>query len=211
MTTMVPWSGGTRLDRGNFQPIQLSKLAMRHSVGGSVPGDAAARDVRRVYAYFTLACASTWLLATPAISAWLGQEAPGQLAIACAGLSAFGPLLATLVVVPRSELRDVFGRWRAPPAWVLSSLLIPATIHLAATALFAAVAGRPEQWFHPPVKPEAVAALLVFPIARRCRSSQHDVSVYVVAGRGSYGHCVRNIAAGIASVGVQVPLPPASQ
>lgn len=123
-----------------------------------------AHDARRASLYFGLACALTWLLAMPTASAWIRHEAPGQLAMACAGLSAFGPLLATLAVAARSELRDVFGRWRANPAWILLSLLAPAAIHLAATALFAVFEGAPERWFHPPVKPEAFAALLVFPI-----------------------------------------------
>lgn len=123
-----------------------------------------AQDVRRVYSYFGLACGVTWLLALPMASASLRHEAPPPFAVACAGLSAFGPLLATLAVAARFELPDVFGRWRANPVWVVLSLLGPAAIHLTATALFAAVGGHPTEWFHPPMKPEAFAALLVFPI-----------------------------------------------
>jgi CAAX protease family protein len=37
-------------------------------------------------------------------------------------------------------------------------------VHLIATALFVAIGGHPDRWFHPPNSPEAVAALAVFPL-----------------------------------------------
>src|SRR5204863_7884327 len=37
-------------------------------------------------------------------------------------------------------------------------------VHLLATALFAAVGGHPARWLHPPSTPEAMAALVVFPL-----------------------------------------------
>lgn len=132
--------------------------------GESRREDVTAPDVRRVYLYLGIACALTWSLAMPLASAWLRHEAPPPFAVACAGLSAFGPLLSTLLVVARSELRGVFGRWRANPGWVVLSLLAPAAIHVAATALFAASGGQPARWLHSPATPEAFAALLVFPI-----------------------------------------------
>jgi len=58
----------------------------------------------------------------------------------------------------------VFGRWRTSPAWVLVALLGAPIVHLIATALFVAIGGRPDSWFHPPNTPEAVAALVVFPL-----------------------------------------------
>jgi uncharacterized protein len=117
------------------------------------------------YAFVALACASTWLLAMPAARAWMDHAAPSPLAIACAGLSAFGPLMAALVVAGRRhQLRDVFGRWRTDPRWVAAALLAPPVIHAIATALYAAIGGTPESWFHPPQTAEQVAALVVFPI-----------------------------------------------
>jgi len=117
------------------------------------------------YLYFALACGVTWLLAIPAALAWMNHRAPPPYAVACAGLSAFGPLLAALAVAgPQRQLGAVFGRWRTSPAWVVLALLAPVMVHTAATALFVAVGGRPTQWFHPPRTPEAIAALVVFPI-----------------------------------------------
>src|SRR5678815_359195 len=112
--------------------------------------------------FFALACATTWTLALPAATAWMQHQTPPPYAIACAGLSAFGPLLAALAVAgPRRQLGQVFGRWRTNPAWILVGLLVAPAIHLVATALYVAIGGRPAQWFHPPATPEAMAALVV--------------------------------------------------
>jgi len=122
-------------------------------------------DAADVTAYFTLACAITWVLALPAAIAWMRHQTPPPYAIACAGLSAFGPLLAALGVAgPRRQLGAVFGRWRTNPVWILVGLLAAPLIHLVATALFVAIGGHPTQWFHPPATPEAMAALVVFPV-----------------------------------------------
>jgi membrane protease YdiL (CAAX protease family) len=118
-----------------------------------------------VYAYFALACLITWVLAIPAARAWMRHETPQAFAVACAGLSAFGPTLAVVAVAgPRRQLRSVFGRWRTSPLWVFVALLAPLAVHLLATLLYVAIGGRPEQWLHPPVQPEHLAALVVFPI-----------------------------------------------
>ena len=112
-----------------------------------------------------LACGVTWILAVPAALAWTRHETPSPWAVACAGLSAFGPMLAALAVAgPRGQLGDVFGRWRTSPAWVVAALLAPPAVHALATALYVAVGGHPGQWFHPPATAEQVAALVVFPI-----------------------------------------------
>lgn len=118
-----------------------------------------------VYLFFGLACALTWTMASGAALAWVHHQSPGPLAVTGAGLSAFGPLLAALVVAGRQrQLRQVFGRWRTRPAWVLLALLAAPLVHLAATALFVALGGHPDRWVHPPNTPEAVAALVVFPL-----------------------------------------------
>lgn len=118
-----------------------------------------------VFAYFALADAITWLLAVPAALAWMHRRLPPPYAVACAGLSAFGPLLAALAIAgPRRELGRVFGRWRTHPGWVVLALAAPWAVHAVATALFVAVGGRPAQWFYPPNTPESLAALVVFPL-----------------------------------------------
>lgn len=115
--------------------------------------------------YAALACGWTWILATPAIRAWLNHGTPGPFAVACAGLSAFGPLLAAVAVAgPQHQLGAVFGRWRANPGWIALALATPFLIHLVATATFVAIGGVPDSWFHPPNTAEQVAALVVFPL-----------------------------------------------
>ncbi|HEX7670369.1 MAG TPA: CPBP family intramembrane glutamic endopeptidase, partial [Polyangiaceae bacterium] len=119
----------------------------------------------RTLAFFVLAWGITWTFAMPAASAWMRREAPGPLAVACAGLSAFGPLLAAVALsLGRTPLGDVFGRWRAAPGWIVLSLAAPFLIHAVSTGVYAALGGHPSQWFHPPAKPEQVAALVVFPL-----------------------------------------------
>jgi membrane protease YdiL (CAAX protease family) len=117
------------------------------------------------WTYFALACGVTWILAVPAALAWTRHETPSPPAVACAGLSAFGPTLAALAVAgTRGQLRDAFGRWRTSLAWVVAAVLAAPAVHALATALYIAIGGHPEQWFHPPVTAEQVAALGVFPV-----------------------------------------------
>jgi uncharacterized protein len=117
------------------------------------------------YLFFALACAFTWSLAMPAAWAWTRHETPAPYAIACAGLSALGPLFAVLVVAGRKkQLRSVFARRRTNPAWVALALFAPFALHACATLLYVVLGGHPAHWFHPPTTPEHVAALVVFPL-----------------------------------------------
>ncbi len=118
-----------------------------------------------VLAHAGLACATTWALALPAALAWTRREAPAPYAVACAGLSAFGPLLAAIAVAGRrKELRQVFGRWRTNPLWVLAALAAPFVAHTVARLVFRATGGHPAGWVALPDTPEALAALVVFPL-----------------------------------------------
>lgn len=96
--------------------------------------------------------------------AWTrGAQAPGY-ALSCAGLSAFGPLLAAAIVSrAQGRFRETFGRWRAPVPWVLLALFLPLLVHVVALGLARACGVRPDAYLHPPQKPEQMAALLVFP------------------------------------------------
>jgi membrane protease YdiL (CAAX protease family) len=114
-------------------------------------------------AFFVLACGITWLLGLPLSLAWLERREPAAYALGLAGLGAFGPTWAALIVaVRRRELREVWGRWRTRPLWVALSLFVPLLLHLPATAIEVALGGQPRQWFYPPVLPEHFAALVLF-------------------------------------------------
>jgi membrane protease YdiL (CAAX protease family) len=118
-----------------------------------------------VLAYYGIACGLTWLLGAPLAYAWAEHTPPPPYALACAGLSAFGPLVAALVVSARQKrLGETFGRWRTAPQWILLALFAPMLIHVVATALAVAIGESPVDWLHPPSAPERVAALVVFPI-----------------------------------------------
>jgi membrane protease YdiL (CAAX protease family) len=118
-----------------------------------------------VFGFFALACGLTWLLAAPLSLAWMRQTTPPPYAVVCAGLSAFGPLFAALVIAGRQKrLGEVFGRWRANPGWILLALFAPMGIHVVATALYVMIGGQPGQWLHLPSTPEQMAALVVFPL-----------------------------------------------
>lgn len=126
--------------------------------------DGSAPSESRVYLYCAIACVVTWLLAAPLALEWMRHEPQSALAVACAGFSAFGPLVAVLLVATRRERREIFGRFRAAPHWIALALIAPLAIHLLATALFVGIGGQPARWFHPPLKAEALAALVVFPL-----------------------------------------------
>ena len=117
-----------------------------------------------VFVYVAVACGLTWALAAPLALATIQHAPPAPYAIACAGLSAFGPLFAALIVAGKQRrIGEVFGRWRTNPAWVVAALFAPMAVHLIATAFALALGREPTQWFHPPTAPERMAALVVFP------------------------------------------------
>jgi len=92
-------------------------------------------------------------------------QTPTPGAVTCAGLSAFGPLLATLAVAgPRRQLGQVFGRWRTAPAWVLLAFGVPIGVHAAVRLICVGVGGHLVHWLDTPATPEALAALVVFPL-----------------------------------------------
>jgi membrane protease YdiL (CAAX protease family) len=130
----------------------------------AMPGTPTRPDIE-AYAFFAAACAITWLLATPLALAWSRHEIPPSYAVACAGLSAFGPTLAALALARGSGARaEAFGRWRANPVWVGVALLAPLVIHLVATTIYVGLGGHPDSWLHPPDTAESLAALVVFPL-----------------------------------------------
>jgi len=120
---------------------------------------------RDVGLFFVLACMFTWLADLPLVLAWTRQVTPPEYALPLAGLGAFGPTLAAVVVAGwHRELRGVFGRWRTNPVWIVVGLFTPMAMHLVATLIEVALGGSPAQWFYPPVLPESVAAMVVFSV-----------------------------------------------
>lgn len=139
-----------------------------------------------VLGYFVLACAVTWACATPLVLAWSRHEAPSDLAMACAGLSAFGPLLAVLVFGLRQRrLRDVFGRWRTHVGWIVLALALPIALRTLSVAVYAVLGGEPSAWFYPPGTPEQVAAMVVFPLGEEFGwRGEARFTVFLDAGSG---------------------------
>ena len=131
-----------------------------------------------------LACAITWTLAAPMAFAWATDRAPHPLAVPCAGMSAFGPLIAMLIVRARGgTLRAWRGEWRTLPAtrlWGLAALAMftPMALHVVALALGALFGAHVPAWLHPPRTPEATAALVVFPLGEELgwRGFAHDAA-----------------------------------
>jgi membrane protease YdiL (CAAX protease family) len=144
----------------NLRRAALSVPAMKPSAVDDLTARASG-----IAGYFALACGITWVLALPAALAWIDHRPPSPLAVGCAGLSAFGPLLAALAIAgPRRQVGAVFGRWRTSGRWILLALAAAPLVHVIATALVAVIGGHPTAWFHPPRTPEAAAALIVFPL-----------------------------------------------
>lgn len=120
---------------------------------------------RDLLAFFVLACLITWGCAAPLTWALLHHTAPSEGAMAIAGLSAFGPTLAAVLVARRRrEARGVFRPWRTHPGWVLLALLSPMLLQLVAVLIDKALGGSPSAWVHLPAAPEHYAAMIVFSI-----------------------------------------------
>jgi len=146
-----------------MQPFNTSRDrdALR-TVRTSADADATAS----VWLFFALACAITWICDVPLVLARIEGVAPASYAVPLAVVGAFGPTLAALLVAGarRSALRDVFGRWRTAPHWILIGLLTPLALHLLATAIEVALGGSPAGWFYPPSTSGQVAGMLIFAV-----------------------------------------------
>jgi membrane protease YdiL (CAAX protease family) len=117
-----------------------------------------------LWLYYALACAISWSSAWPAASAWLQHEQPAAGAVAWAGVSALGPLIAAFALaLPGKQLGAVFGRWRTPLVWPALALLVPLALRVAAAALTALFGAELSHWAYPPASPERWAALFFFP------------------------------------------------
>jgi hypothetical protein len=68
--------------------------------------------------------------------------------MAGAGLSAFGPLIATAIACQRGEWRAILSRWRTPLVWLLLALCAPLLVHFGARLLYVVVGGEPDSFFY---------------------------------------------------------------
>jgi uncharacterized protein len=115
--------------------------------------------------FVVLAWGTTWLLGLPLAASWVRGLPGDAYMFALAGLSAFGPTFAALVVAGRKRrLRAVIGRLRAPPLWAAAALLTPLFLHLVARLLERALGGNVTRWLWLPETSAQVAALFIFPI-----------------------------------------------
>jgi membrane protease YdiL (CAAX protease family) len=129
------------------------------------PVDRAPAGHADVLHFFALACGITWTLDLPLTLAWATNTTPPSYAMSMVGLGASGPTLAAFILAARwGGLRDVFGRWRTKPIWIVLGLMLPMLVQLPATIIEVAFGGHPAHWFYPPVRPEQFAALVMFPL-----------------------------------------------
>lgn len=123
------------------------------------------RSLTSVWAYYALACAITWGASLPTVLAWMRRDAPSPGALALAGLSALGPLIAAFIFGRREgDLKGVFGQWKTPLLWLALALLVPSVLRVLAAAVSFAVGERSTQWFYPPDTAERLLALFFFPL-----------------------------------------------
>lgn len=132
---------------------------MSHSLPWVSPSSSPRSDGTLLF--FGLACAITWTCDLPVLIAALRGVDPPAYALPLAGLGAFGPMLAALLVARRLGTGTrIFGPWRARPALVLLALFTPLLLHLVATLIERALGGHPAHWFYFPSSPERLLALV---------------------------------------------------
>lgn len=118
-----------------------------------------------VFAFFALACGITWACGAPLTWSFVQQVQPPAWAMPLAGLSAFGPTIAAVLVARRrGGARQVFGPWRANPAWILLALFTPMLVQTLARLVDLALGHPPTAWVLLPPGPEQAIALVFFPI-----------------------------------------------
>lgn len=118
-----------------------------------------------VIAFFALACAITWICAAPLAWSFWQRVPPPAYAPPLAGLSAFGPTLAAVVVAwRRGGPRQIFGPWRTSLAWIVLALFTPFLVQTAARLIDLALGHPPTAWVLLPPGPEQLIALVMFPI-----------------------------------------------
>lgn len=134
------------------------------------PAAGTGESPRSTVPFFAAAFGITWLLQLPAVLAQIGiLPGPVERYMLPAGLGAFGPLLAALLVARfepggvRALLRPL-GIWRVGAGWYAVALGLPAAIFLAGMAVYSLFGGDAGPWLYPPADGQRIAAMIVFPI-----------------------------------------------
>lgn len=124
---------------------------------------------RSTVTFFVATFAITWGLQLPSLLARWGLVAgPPERFMPLLGLSALGPMFGAMVASWASGegVRALFrplGRWRVSPAWYAAALLLPGALFVLPRAVYALLGGDGGPWIYPPLEPERVVAMIVFP------------------------------------------------
>lgn len=121
--------------------------------------------------FFVLAFALTWGPQLPALLAlWGALPGPPERFLPLAGLGAFGPMLAAILVA-RAEpggVRALFrplGAWRVAPHWYPIALGLSGGVYIAALAVYRLLGGHDVgPWVYPPADAQRLVAMAVFPL-----------------------------------------------
>ena len=118
--------------------------------------------------FFALAFGITWAVQLPAALVALGVlPGPIDRFMPLAGIGAFGPLIAAVLVARRSPggARGLFAalRTKVGAHWYVVALLLPGLILAAGMAIYKLLGGD-GSLVYPPTDGQRIAALIVFPI-----------------------------------------------
>jgi membrane protease YdiL (CAAX protease family) len=119
---------------------------------------------RTPYRYFALACALTWGLAAPAVITANSGKPISPFTGALAGLSAFGPLLAA-VLMSHWQVRSLFSPFRLDSLWVPLALAVPLAARTLAVWVALLFGVELDRWWFAPTAPVQWVALFLFPLA----------------------------------------------
>jgi len=133
--------------------------------------NARVEGARGTLPFFVAALGISWLLQLPALLALRGIIAGPVLRYAgLAGLGAFGPLFAALLVARfdgssvRTLLRPL-GKWRVSVRWYLVALFLPGAILFVGMAIDRLLGKVEGPWLYAPASAQRIVVMLLLPLA----------------------------------------------